>query len=67
MSAADQWRMLVNSWLKPLAMLVAASLLCSVLSAEPIVEALVMVTAFLTGLLMCRKVPAEALVCTEEV
>lgn len=67
MSAADQWRMLVNSWLKPLAMLVAASVVCSIFPAAPMVEGLFLVAAFMTGALLCRKVPAEALVCTEEV
>lgn len=67
MSFADQWRMLVNSWLKPLVMLVAASLVCSIFSVGPMIEGLLLVTAFVAGVLICRNVPAEALVCNEEV
>ena len=66
MSGEDQWRMLFNSWLKPLLALVAASVVCSVLSLAPWLEVSLPVCGFMLGVWLCRELPALALSCTEE-
>ncbi|MBO6556686.1 MAG: SoxR reducing system RseC family protein [Pseudomonadales bacterium] len=61
MSADKQWRMLFNSWIKPLLMLVTTSLVCSNLSLSPVYESLMLVAAFVIGFFLCRPVDASAL------
>ena len=61
MSADDQWRMLVNSWIKPLLMLVIASVICSYLSLSPVYESMVLVAAFVIGFYLCTPLSASAL------
>ena len=66
MSGPDQWRVLLNSWLKPLLILVGASAVCSMFSPAPQLEVSLLVFAFMLGVWFCREVPAMALSCMEE-
>ncbi len=72
MSQSDQWRMLSNSWLKPLMALILTSAFCSMLSLPEGLDVFLMTAAFLTGLFLCREVPVTALrarevFCSEEI
>lgn len=67
MSTNDQWHMLLNSWLKPLFMVIIVSVGCSVVPVTPMFELSLAAAAFLAGIVFCREIPAAALSVKEEV
>lgn len=66
MSANDQWRMLMNSWLKPLFFVIVTSLICSALPIVLWMEVSLVTASFLVGIVLCREVPSEALAVGED-
>ena len=65
LSLNAQWRMLWNSWVKPLLATVIAAVGCEILgTSEPLTVGIAM-TAFLAGYLCCYAVPQHVLKISE--